>query len=102
FAADAARRDFTMNALSVAADGRLHDEVGGLPDIAARRVRFIGEARKRIEEDYLRILRFFRFHAAYAQGEPDAEGFAAAIGSRAGLRNPSAAPMPHEPPKPFG
>src|SRR5580692_7681088 len=61
---DARRRDFTINALSVGSDGVVHDYVGGLADIAARRVRFIGEAGKRIEEDYLRILRFFRMHAA--------------------------------------
>src|SRR5689334_9479344 len=62
---DAERRDFTINGLSVDADGRVHDHVGGLADIAARRVRFIGEAGQRIAEDYLRILRFFRIHAAY-------------------------------------
>src|SRR5438874_1742109 len=58
--ADAHRRDFTINALSVDADGVVHDHVGGLSDIAARRVRFIGDAGERIAEDYLRILRFFR------------------------------------------
>ena len=79
------RRDFTMNALSVGADGVVHDYVGGLADLAARRVRFIGDARRRIEEDYLRILRFFRFHAAYGQGAPDAAGLAACIAARAGL-----------------
>jgi poly(A) polymerase len=90
FAADAARRDFTINALSLGEDGKLHDEVGGLADIAARRVRFIGEAEKRIAEDYLRILRFFRFHASYAAGRLDAEGMTAAIRLREGLRNLSA------------
>lgn len=70
---DAARRDFTINALYVDADGTLHDPVGGLEDIAARRVRFIGDPNKRITEDYLRILRFFRFHAGYAEGPPDTE-----------------------------
>jgi poly(A) polymerase len=83
--ADAERRDFTMNALSVSADGAVHDYVGGLADIAARRVRFIGEAAKRIAEDYLRILRFFRFHAAYGHGAPDPEGLHACIALRAGL-----------------
>src|SRR6516165_2630111 len=68
---DAHRRDFTINALSVAADGIVHDYTGGLADIAARRVRFIGEPGQRIEEDYLRILRFFRFHAAFGTGELD-------------------------------
>ena len=62
--ADAQRRDFTINALSVDAEGLVHDHVGGLADIAARRVRFIGDPNRRIAEDYLRILRFFRFHAA--------------------------------------
>ena len=63
--ADAERRDFTINALSATADGAVYDYVGGLADIAARRVRFIGEPQQRIEEDYLRILRFFRFHAHF-------------------------------------
>ena len=70
--ADAERRDFTINALSASADGTVHDYVGGLADIAARRVRFIGEPQQRIEEDYLRILRFFRFHAHFGDGAPDA------------------------------
>jgi poly(A) polymerase len=83
--ADAERRDFTMNALSVTSDGVVHDYVGGIADLEARRVRFIGEARKRIAEDYLRILRFFRFHAAYGHGLPDAAGLAACIAGRAGL-----------------
>jgi poly(A) polymerase len=83
--ADAERRDFTMNALSLSADGRIYDYVGGLDDLAARRVRFIGDAAKRIAEDYLRILRFFRFHAAYGHGAPDAQGLHACIVARAGL-----------------
>jgi poly(A) polymerase len=82
---DAARRDFTINALSASRDGTIHDYVGGLADIAARRVRFIGDAAARIAEDYLRILRFFRFHAAYGEGAPDPEGVAACVGGRAGL-----------------
>ena len=82
---DAERRDFTMNALSLSRDGTLHDYVGGLADIEARRVRFIGDAGRRIAEDYLRILRFFRFHAAYGEGVPDPEGVAACIEARAGL-----------------
>jgi poly(A) polymerase len=82
---DAERRDFTMNALSVGRDFVVHDYVGGLADVAARRVRFIGAASARIAEDYLRILRFFRFHAAYGMGEPDAEGLAACIAARADL-----------------
>ncbi|MBS7704443.1 CCA tRNA nucleotidyltransferase [Chelatococcus asaccharovorans] len=85
FAADAARRDFTINALYLGRDGRLHDPVGGLADIAARRVRFIGDPDTRIREDFLRILRFFRFHADYAAGPLDADGMAASIRLRAGL-----------------
>ena len=83
--ADAERRDFTMNALSVGIDGVVHDPVGGQADLQSRRVRFIGDARRRIEEDYLRILRFFRFHAAYGHGLPDAAGLAACIAARQGL-----------------
>jgi len=83
--ADAERRDFTINALSVSPDGTVHDYVGGLADLKARRVRFIGDAATRIAEDYLRILRFFRFHAAYGEGRPDPEGLHAAIVARAGL-----------------
>jgi poly(A) polymerase len=82
---DAERRDFTMNALSVAADGTLYDYVGGLADLEARRVRCIGDARTRIAEDSLRILRFFRFHAVYGRGLPDPEGVHACITGRAGL-----------------
>jgi len=83
---DAERRDFTINALSAAADGTIYDYVGGLADLAARRVRFIGDPAKRIAEDYLRILRFFRFHAAYGTSEHlDAEGLAACIAGRDGL-----------------
>lgn len=83
--ADAERRDFTMNALSVDSDGRIHDYVGGLVDLNARRVRFIGDPAMRIAEDYLRILRFFRFHAAYGHGPPDRAGLAATIAGRAGI-----------------
>jgi poly(A) polymerase len=86
WSADAQRRDFTMNGLSVGADGVVHDAVGGLADLQARRLRFIGDPAKRIAEDYLRILRFFRFHAAYGHGMPDAAGVAACIHARAGLR----------------
>jgi poly(A) polymerase len=83
--ADAERRDFTINALSVTQDGAVHDYVGGLADLAARRVRFIGDPARRIAEDYLRILRFFRFHAAYGEGPPDAAGLHAVIAARDGL-----------------
>jgi poly(A) polymerase len=85
FAADARRRDFTINALSAGRDGGVHDPVGGLADLEHRRVRFIGDPAARIREDYLRILRFFRFHSEYAEGPPDAAGFAAAIRERAGI-----------------
>lgn len=82
---DAARRDFTINSLSASADGQVFDYVGGLADLAERRVRFIGDPQRRIAEDYLRILRFFRFHARFAQGELDGAGLAACIKERAGL-----------------
>ena len=78
-AQDAARRDFTMNALYADPSGEVIDPLGGLPDLRARRLRFVGEPAQRIREDYLRILRFFRFSATY--GDPalgmDAEGLAA-------------------------
>jgi poly(A) polymerase len=84
--ADAERRDFTINALSATRDGAVHDYVGGLDDLKDRRVRFIGDPAKRIAEDYLRILRFFRFHAAYGTSDhPYTEGIAACIAGRAGL-----------------
>ena len=71
--ADAARRDFTINALSAnPVSGEIHDYFGGLEDLEARRVRFIGDPLERIAEDHLRILRFFRFHARFGEGEPDA------------------------------
>jgi poly(A) polymerase len=82
---DAERRDFTINGLSASPDGKVHDYVGGWDDIGARRVRFIGEPQRRIEEDYLRILRFFRFHAYFGTGAPDAAGLAACIAARDGL-----------------
>jgi poly(A) polymerase len=85
FAADARRRDFTINALSADRHGRVHDYVGGLADLERRRVRFIGDPSARIREDYLRILRFFRFHSEYGEGPPDEAGFAAAIRERAGV-----------------
>jgi poly(A) polymerase len=90
WARDAERRDFTINGLSVDAQGCVHDYVGGLEDIAGKRVRFIGEPEMRIAEDYLRILRFFRIHAAYGAGEPDREGYLACIGGRDGLASLSA------------
>ncbi|MGD9869062.1 MAG: CCA tRNA nucleotidyltransferase [Hyphomicrobiales bacterium] len=83
--ADAARRDFTMNALYADADGTVHDPLGGLADLRAGRVRFIGEARERIREDYLRILRFFRFNARFGEPPFDAAGLSACVRERAGL-----------------
>jgi len=77
--ADAARRDLTMNALFCDGAGQITDFFGGVADLRAGRVRFVGEARQRIAEDYLRLLRFFRFQAHYGRGEPDPEGLAAAV-----------------------
>ena len=78
--ADAARRDFTINALSAGPlDGRVHDYFGGLDDLAAGCVRFIGDPLTRIAEDHLRILRFFRFHARFGRGAPHVAGYAACV-----------------------
>lgn len=82
---DSARRDFTINALYCDRDGAIRDPQGGLADIAARRVRFIGNAEERIREDYLRSLRFFRFHARYAADGFDAEALAAIAATLDGL-----------------
>ena len=79
---DAARRDFTINAMSVTAAGELFDYFDGRADLAAGRVRFVGDPATRIAEDYLRILRFFRFYARYGKGDPDA---ATAAAIRAGI-----------------
>ena len=70
---DASRRDFTINAMSLSPDGALHDYFGGQADLAAGRVRFVGDPATRIAEDHLRLLRFFRFFAWYGKGEPDEE-----------------------------
>ncbi len=96
FEMDAKRRDFTINALSLGLDGRLHDYTNGVADLSARRVRFIGDARTRIREDYLRIMRFFRFHAEYAEGDPDAEALAASGAERQGLAILSKERIRHE------
>lgn len=85
--ADAQRRDFTMNALYCDAEGRVYDFTDGYRDILHRRVIFVGSPGKRIEEDYLRILRFFRFHARYGEGMPDAAGLVACVSHRDGLDN---------------
>lgn len=83
---DARRRDFTMNALYATANGEVLDPIGGLPDLQTRRLRFVGDARARIAEDYLRILRFFRFHAWYgAAGAADPEAVAACAELVSGL-----------------
>jgi len=87
---DAERRDFTINALYATADGSVIDLVDGLADIGARRLRFIGDADKRIHEDYLRILRFFRFFAWYGSGRPDADGLKASARLKDGLERLSA------------
>lgn len=82
---DALRRDFTINALSVDSEGRLFDPCGGLADLEAGRVRFIGDADERIREDVLRLLRFFRFSAWYGRGPMDAAGLAASARAAAQL-----------------
>lgn len=75
--ADAARRDFTINAMSMTRDGAVSDWFGGVRDLADGRVRFVGDPADRIAEDYLRILRFFRFHARYGRVPPDDDTIAA-------------------------
>ncbi len=76
---DAKRRDFSVNALYVDKDGKVFDPLEGMVDIEARRIRFIGDAEDRIKEDYLRILRFFRFFAWYGTGAPDREALKACV-----------------------
>jgi poly(A) polymerase len=88
--ADARRRDFTMNALYCDGTGALLDPVGGYGDLVKRRVRFVGEPEARIGEDYLRILRFFRFHAQYGRRAPDRRGLAACVALQEGLDRLSA------------
>ncbi|WP_027135848.1 CCA tRNA nucleotidyltransferase [Geminicoccus roseus] len=87
---DAARRDFTINALYAQADGLVVDPLGGLADLARRRVRFVGDPDRRIVEDYLRVLRFFRFHARFGGSSPDPEGFQACVRHRDRLGSLSA------------
>lgn len=88
--ADATRRDFTINALYCTHNGQIIDLVGGLKDIPSKTIRFIGEASERIEEDYLRILRLFRFFAQYGSGRPDAEALKASARLKGGLETLSA------------
>src|SRR5882724_1344663 len=90
WAEDAARRDFTINALYASASGEIFDYATGVEDLIAGRVRFVGEARARIAEDYLRVLRLFRFHAWYGKGEIDAEGLRAAAEAKDKLKTLSA------------
>lgn len=90
WAEDARRRDFTLNALYCDAEGVVHDPLGGIADLMARRVRFIGEPDQRIREDYLRILRFFRVHAMYGEGDLDRDGLLACERQRDGLARLSA------------
>jgi poly(A) polymerase len=90
FMADAARRDFTINAMSADRDGRLYDPFGGRADLRAGRVRFVGEPRQRIREDYLRILRFFRFFARFGRPPADPAALEACAAEAAGLRQLSA------------
>lgn len=95
---DAHRRDFTMNALYAKADGRIVDPLGGLSDLEARRVRFIDDPVQRIREDYLRILRFFRFHAWYGDDEAglDPDGLSACAAHIDGLARLSRERIGHE------
>lgn len=90
FTEDAKRRDFTVNALYVDRHGMVYDYVDGFADIGAKNFRFIGQAGERIEEDYLRILRFFRFFAWYGQHRPDTEGLKACTRLKEGLNTLSA------------
>ena len=86
WAEDAARRDFTINALYASAGGEIFDYATGVEDLIAGKVRFVGDARARIAEDYLRVLRLFRFHAWYGKGEVDAEGLRAAAEAKDKLK----------------
>jgi poly(A) polymerase len=95
-AEDAARRDFTVNALYADADGAVIDPIGGLPDLAAGRVRFIGDPHARLAEDYLRLLRFFRFTARLSRTGVDPEGLAACAAHLDGLHGLARERIGHE------
>ncbi len=86
WAADAARRDFTLNALYCDRHGKVHDPLGGYADLKSRNIRFVGDPVARITEDYLRILRFFRFFAQYGDGPADKDALAACNRLRDGLK----------------
>lgn len=90
WAMDAQRRDFTINALYCDISGLIYDFTNGYEDVRKRKVRFVGLPSQRIREDYLRILRFFRFHAHYGKGAPDEAGLKACVRLRAGLKSLSA------------
>ncbi|WP_242480521.1 CCA tRNA nucleotidyltransferase [Rhodovibrio sodomensis] len=94
--ADAARRDFTMNAMFCAPDGTVYDPFGGWDDLVAGRVRFVGKAEDRVQEDYLRLLRFFRFYARYGRGAPDADALRAAERHASQLTTLAAERIHHE------
>ena len=90
WAEDAARRDFTINALYASAEGEIFDYATGVEDLIAGRVRFMGDARTRIAEDYLRVLRLFRFHAWYGKGDLDSDALRAAAEAKGKLKTLSA------------
>lgn len=90
WAEDAARRDFTLNALYCDAQGKCFDYTNGYTDLRKRRVKFVGKASQRIREDYLRILRFFRFHARIGTSTPDKEAISACVKEKRGLKTLSA------------
>jgi poly(A) polymerase len=90
WAEDAARRDFTINAMYASASGEIFDYATGIEDLIAGKVRFMGDAKTRIAEDYLRVLRLFRFHAWYGKGDLDAEGLRAAAEAKDKLKTLSA------------
>ena len=85
FELDAKRRDFTINAMSTDRLGRLFDYFGGVEDLKAGRIRFVGNAEERVREDYLRILRFFRFYARFGRPPADQQALQACKVEAAGL-----------------